>query len=308
MANLTTWTFHKATLPSQLAVITIAINVFILTSNTLVILTLRRMGRLTIQHYYILGLVGSDLIVFIITVAIAGIELKREVWISQSLCGLLGTSSAGAANITALIHTAMSIDRWVSVQFPFKYRSFKTEARSSYITITIIICSFVVGLVNPYILYHFELLGIYFDPSIPFCVITKGKRGLFGLMSCTLIFVIMPSTLQAFTNIHMLFKVTKLQGANRARTFKSMKTVLTTLGAFYLCWFPIGIWLLWEMSSNSHPNGGFTYFATRMLISNSGMSFPIYFRTLPGFKDKFMSMIRCHRGRVNDMHQAATRS
>ena len=158
------------------------------------------------------------------------------------------------------------------------------------------------------ILYHFELLGIYFDPSIPFCVITKGKRGLFGLMSCTLIFVIMPSTLQAFTNIHMLIKVTRLRGASRARTFKSMKTVLTTLRAFYLRWFPIGIWVLWEMSSNSHPNGGFTYFATRMLLSNSGMSFPIYFRTLPGFKDKFMSMIRCHRGRVNDMHQAATRS
>ena len=176
MANLTTWTFHKATLPSQLAVITIAINVFILTSNTLVILTLRRMGRLTIQHYYILGLVGSDLIVFIITVAIAGIELKREVWISQSLCGLFGISSAGAAIITALIHTAMSMDRWVSVQLPLKYRSFPTEARSRYITVTIIICSFVVPVVFKFILYHFEHLGVYFDPSIPFCILTPGKR------------------------------------------------------------------------------------------------------------------------------------
>ena len=158
MANLTTWTFHKATLPSQLAAITIAINIFILISNTLVLLTLRRMGRLTIQHYYILGLVGSDLIVFIITMAVAGIELKREVWISQSLCGLFGISSAAAANLTALIHTAMSIDRWVSVQFPFKYRTFQTEARSRYITVTIIICSFVVGLVNPYI--YFTILSI----------------------------------------------------------------------------------------------------------------------------------------------------
>ena len=308
MANLTTWIFYEVTLPSQLAAITIAINIFILTSNTLVILTLRRMGRLTIQHYYILGLVGSDLVVFIITVAVAGIELKREVWISQSLCGLFGISSAGAANATALIHTAMSIDRWVSVQFPFKYRTFQSKARSRFIPVTMISFSFVFVVFYLSILYHFELLGVYFDPSIPFCVITTGKRGLFGLMSCTLIFFIMPSTLQAFTNIHMLFKVTKLRGANRARTFKSIKTVITTLGAFYLCWFPIGIWLLWDISSASHPNGAFSYFAVRMLLSNSGMSFLIYFRTLPGFKDKFMSMIRCHRGRVNDTRQAASHS
>ena len=229
-------------------------------------------------------------------------------WISQSLCGLFGISSAEAANATALIHTAMSIDRWVSVQFPFTYRTFQSKAGSRFIPVTMISFSFVFVFVYLSILYHFELLGVYFDHSIPFCITAAGKRGLFGLMSCTLIFFIVPSKLQAFTNIHMLFKVTKLRGANRARTFKSIKTVLTTLGAFYLCWFPIGIWLLWEMSSNSHPNGGFTYFAVRMLLSNSGMSFPIYFRTLPGFKDKFMSMILCHRGRVNDMHQASTRS
>ena len=306
MANLTTWTFYEATLPSQLAAITIAINIFILINNIFVILTFRRMGRLTIQHYYMLGLVGSDLIVFIITLAVAGIELKHEVWVSQTLCGLFGISSAGTANITALIHTAMSIDRWVSVQFPLKYRSFKTEARSSYITVTIIISSFVVGVVYLNILYHFEHLGVYFDPSIPFCIVTTGKRGLLGLMSCTLIFFIMPSTLQALTNIHMLIKVTRLRGASRARTFKSIKTIIATLGVFYLCWFPIGIWLLWDISSASHPNGAFSYFAVRMLLSNSGMSFVIYFRTLPGFKDKFMSMFRCRKGRVNDMRQAAS--
>ena len=308
MANLTTWTFHKATLPSQLAAITIAINVFILISNTLVLLTLRRMGRLTIQHCYILGLVGSDLFVFIITVAIAGIELKREVWISQSLCGLFGISSAGAADLTALIHTAMSIDRWVAVQFPFKYRTFQSKARSRFIPVTMISFSFVFVFVYLSILYHFELLSVYFDPSIPFCIITTGKRGLFGLISCLSIFFIMPSTLQAFTNIHMLIKVTRLQGASRARTFKSIKTIIATLGVFYMCWFPIGIWLLWDILSVSHPNGAFSYFAVRMLTSNSGMSFPIYFRTLPGFKDKFMSMIRRHRGRVNDTRQAAPNS
>ena len=115
MANITTWTLYNVTFPSQLAAVNITLNTYILISNVLVIMTLKRMGKLTIQHYYILGLVGSDLIVFVINTAAAVIEIKREVRISQALCAVLGISSAAACITTALIHTAMSVDRWVSV-------------------------------------------------------------------------------------------------------------------------------------------------------------------------------------------------
>ena len=297
----TIWTLYNVTVPSQLAAVNITLNTYILISNVLVIMTLKRMGKLTIQHYYILGLVGSDLIVFVINTAAAVIEIKREVRTSQALCAVLGISSAAACITTALIHTAMSVDRWVSVQFPFKYRTFQSGEKSRLITVTIIVSCFVLPYVYMILLHIFGYLGVYFDPSIPFCTVTSGKRGLFALLSCTAIFFILPSTIQAFTNIHMLIKVTKLQGATRTRTIKSVKTVITTLGVFYLCWFPIGIWLLWDMSISSHPNGVFAYFAIRMLVCNSGMSFPIYIRTLPGFKEKFMSMIRRCNAQVHSV-------
>ena len=130
MANISTWTLYNVTVPSQLAAVNITLNAYILISNVLVIMTLKRMGKLTIQHYYILGLVGSDLTIFVINTTGPVLGIKREVWISQALCAVLGISSAAACSTTALIHTAMSVDRWVSVQFPFKYRTFQNGAKS----------------------------------------------------------------------------------------------------------------------------------------------------------------------------------
>ena len=250
------------------------------------ILRLNRKAKLTIQEHYILGLVGSDLIVFIMTLALAVIELKQEVRLSPAFCDVLGISATVSANITAMIHTAMSIDRWVSVRFPIMYRSFKAETRSRSITITIIIVPFVCPVLVTYILLLYELIGFYFDIDIPFCVTETGRNGIFGLLVSISLFLILPLILQAFTNIDMLIIVNKLRGTNRTRMCNSIKTVVTTLGVLYLCWFAVLIWLLWEVATTSIPNGGFTYFAIRMILSNSGMSFPIYLKTLPQFKTK----------------------
>ena len=92
----------------------------------------------------------------------------------------------------------------------------------------------------------------------------------------------------------MLIIVNKLRGTNRTRMRNSIKIVVMTQGVLYLCWFPVLIWLLWDVSPTSIPNGGFTYFAIRMILSNSGMSFPLYLKTLPQFKDGFLLIIRIH--------------
>ena len=111
MDNTTIWTLYKVSLASQLAVLTLLVVLFILISNVVVILTLSRKAKLTIQEHYILGLVGSDLIVSIMTLAVAVIELKHEVRLSPAFCDVWGISATVSANITAMLHTAMSIDR-----------------------------------------------------------------------------------------------------------------------------------------------------------------------------------------------------
>ena len=79
----------------------------------------------TIQEYYKLWLVGSDLTVFIITLAVAVIEQKHEIRLSLTFFDVSGMSAIVCANGTAMIHTAISIDRWVSVRFPIIYCSFQ---------------------------------------------------------------------------------------------------------------------------------------------------------------------------------------
>ena len=80
----------------------------------------------------------------------------------------------------------------------------------------------------------------------------------------------------------------------------------TTLGVLCLCWFPVLIWLLWEVATTSIPNSGFTYFAI-MILSNSGMSFPIYLKTLPQFKEGFLSIIRIHGVQAPTAHSRRIR-
>ena len=40
-----------------------------------------------------------------------------------------------------------------------------------------------------------------------------------------------------------------MRSETRARTLKAVKTVLLTIGVYYLCWIPLGVWILWDLVS-----------------------------------------------------------
>lgn len=291
MANDTALQFYKSALPTYMAAVTICVSTFILVSNVCVMLTFRRMGKIALQHYYILGLVGSDLLMLVVMSSISVVSVLGEIWISPLLCDVFGIATVGA-EITALIHSAMSIDKLVSVKYPVKYRVFQANSRAQSIVLTIIVTSFIFPTVLTIFLGHFELISFYFDPHIPYCIIEESEKGLAGIMIITVGFVVIPVIIQAIINTYLLMKVSKLKGSNRDRMCKSIRTVTTTLGVYYLCWTPIGIWLTWQMISDSHPPGYYTFFASHILIGNSGMCFPIYLITLPQFREQFLSLIR----------------
>ena len=172
-------------------------------------------------------------------------------------------------------------------------------------TVAIIIFSFVCPVLLTYILLQYELIGFYVDINVP-CYIKKiGKKEVFGLLVSISIFLILPSIPQAFTNINYTYTLTtvnKLHSANRARMRNSIKTVVTTLGVLYLCWFLALIWLLWGVATTFIRNSWFTYFAMRMILSNSDLSFPIYMKTLPHFKESFLSLFCIQRVQVPTAH------
>ena len=102
---------YQVALPPYVAIVCVAMNIFILLSNTIVIVTFRKFKNLKVQHYYMLALVGTDLTVFIQNSALATILIKQDIRLTTPVCVILGSLAAFAANMTALVHTCLSIDR-----------------------------------------------------------------------------------------------------------------------------------------------------------------------------------------------------
>lgn len=298
MMNNTDLILYRTALPTHFTVVTLIITAFILLSNVFVILTLRKMGKLSLQHYYMLGLVGSDTLMLMVVVSGAIIQLRGDAWFPAWLCDMFGIASTVVCQITSLVHTAMSVDRWVSVRFPVKYRVFQANRRSHLIIISVIFGLFVFPVILSIFFTYVELLGFYWDLHLSVCLAEVGGQGIGGSMIISLFCVVVLFTIQLLANTYLLMRASKLVGANKTRMCKSIRTVITTLGVYYLCWIPTGIWPAWEMTTDSHPPIYYTYFAAQFLITNSGMSFPIYVLTLPQFRDKFLSLIH-YKARVH---------
>ena len=290
----TTWINQPSALPAELATVCILLNVYILLTNVFVVLTFRRMGTLDPRHIYMLGLVGSDILTLVINSIGAGIAINGELNVAQYQCDALGIASTSAVEITSTIHSVMCVDRWYSVVAPVKYRAFKTKRKSKLYVILILCLAFLLPVAVNVVSLQSKIVSFYFEPYIPNCVVgpSSDHGRIVGLAVSTGLFVGIPITIQASTNGYMLYKVSRLQKINRRHIFKSVKTVLTTVLVFYVCWMPTAIWLLWIMITGHTPNGWYTFVSIQMLVSNSGMSFPIYMCTLNKFREHFPAAIR----------------
>ena len=56
---------YEVALLSYMAIVSIALNLFILLSNTIVLITFGKYKKLKVQHYYMVALVGTDLTILL---------------------------------------------------------------------------------------------------------------------------------------------------------------------------------------------------------------------------------------------------
>ena len=83
-----------------------------------------------------------------------------------------------------------------------------------------------------------------------------------------------------------------MQGTNKTRTWNAVKTVLVTLGAYYLCWLPCGVWFVWNIANPHVPiSGWFCFLASQILSLNGGMGCIIYYFMLPKFKETLQLLL-----------------
>lgn len=79
------WTLSHTTLPSELAALQIAIIIFILVGNVLVIITFKRMRALKIQHYFMIALSVTDIVTGLNHCVSAAIMIAGHVWLGQPM-------------------------------------------------------------------------------------------------------------------------------------------------------------------------------------------------------------------------------
>lgn len=279
-------------LPSELAAIIAAVSIVILTCNLLVMLTFCRMRKLSIQQLYMVALVGPDLTMFIVNSISCGITINGGVSLDRYQCQLLGVITHSSYGATALIHTAMCVDRWFLVFSPIKYRIFKFRKNTRVIVCLIITLCYLLPVMLNFVLLCFDSIDLYFEPFLPSCIMTVNRDYIVGCSIQALLFILIPFVIEGTTNVHILVKVIKLRGTNRSRIGKSVRVVSITVMSFYICWLPASVYALWVIFELKPPVWWFLFLANQMIAANSAMSFPIYFFTNPSFRAQFLSFNR----------------
>ena len=195
--------------------------------------------------------------------------------------------------MTALVLTCLSIDRWISVVHPVKYRNFVNSRNSRRFTIAVLVAIHIGQGLQQFVFWHFQQTSYYFDPYVPYCIADYGDKGGAGLIMALLMACVLPCLIELTLNAHIIHKIRRMRSTTRVRTLKAVKTVLLTLGIYYLCWIPMGVWTVWDfISPHVNPPGWFNFLAVQVVILNSGMSGVIYYCTLPNFKETLIGTIR----------------
>ena len=276
---------YQVALPPEAAVVNIFVNIFVLVSNLLAVMTFRKLEKLYIQHYFMLGLIGSDFGALIVNLVSTVMLLTQEIWLTETMCFLLSLLNVLARGTTAMLHTCLSIDRGMAVAFPITYRNINLNVPHKLTVIGIIVISLLPGF-SIYLSWIFKQSGVYFDAYIPYCLDKAGELGGAGEVIAMFYTIIMPFLIEVPLNSYVIWRISTMQGSNRTRTLNVVKAVLVTLGAYYLCWLPCGVWFVWNIANPHVPiSGWFRFFALQILSLNSGMGCIIYYFMLPKFKE-----------------------
>ncbi|KAM4015541.1 chemerin-like receptor 1 [Anomaloglossus baeobatrachus] len=191
---------------------------------------------------------------------------------------------------SVLLLTAMSIDRWVSVMWPFWARVHRT---SNVVRISAAIIwglSFLLtGLVFFLYKYYFtdviEWCVIYSFKCHPTCEIKQAVRVLRLVIMCVIPFLII-----VITYVTIFYKLRKTKRSQRSQ--RSSRIITAVILCFFICWFPYYIFPL----TTAYDGHSLTFFAFSVPITilaclNSCMNPIIYVFMAQDFQQGFLRSI-----------------
>ena len=294
--SLTELTLRVSTASQSMLPASIIGSVLILVNNLLNIATLKSMRRLQMQHYFMFSLAIADLFTLIPYIVFLKTIAAGKIWLSELYCTMLGTCSMVSVGATTWIHSAMSLERCISVLKPIEHMKFVRSGYSGLVTIGIIVCCIALPSIYSLILLFCGAMKYEFFPPLGYC---KFGDDFVTLISVGIGYMAIPMIIEMLTHVLILNRMRKLIGADKAKLLKAVRTIGVTLGCYYLCWTPMSLVMMWDMME---PNGTpelLRLFATDLVFWNSFASLPIYLSCMERFRNEFLRLIFCSRNRVS---------
>lgn len=290
---------YTAELPRELAAVPLIIDIFILVNNILVLITFKRMQSLRPHHHFMIGLAMADLMAVIPVAILAGILVNGEIYLTKFICDLMGVVTTITFEVNSLVHSAMSIEKCISVVSPIKHRNFAKSKDVKKVTAAIITCCFLFPLLFNVILKSVGVVDFRFHSAIPQCILTN-ENGSPSYHLTVVLFVVSPMVIQVITQAIIFNRIKRMRTMTKNKVIKAIKTLSLTLGVSYTCWTPTLVLQVWVVAVVNDPPGWFIFMGVQILMANSGTSGLIYYTNLPNFRKAFTSAVGQHRGRVSD--------
>ena len=288
------WHLYETAMPASASAICMAVDIFILLSNILVMLTFKKLhllNKLRLQHYYMIGLIGTDLMVFGINAIVTVILLLGKIWITETVCFWLACLLRVQGYATSMLHIGLSIDRWTMVVFPVKYRNLVSSSRFHMLTKHSIWLIHIVSATILFIIWNLNELSIYFDPHIPYFSLRSTRNNTWSFVPAMFVYYVLPLLIEIVLNVHVVWKITRLKGANRTRVLKAVRTTLVTVGVYYVCLLPALFYVILS-ATTTVDIGWFSFACGQIMFANSGMSCVIYYFTITDFQNSLQSILK----------------
>ena len=187
--------------------------------------------------------------------------------------------------------------------------AWKTGLRAKCIVILVVAVCFLLTLPPSLVsglVFSVDLWLFNFEPDVTDCLDTESSSNKYFVMFL-LTWLVTVFLIEILTAALIIKTVVGLQGSDRARIVKSTCTVEVTVCLFYLCWIPAAVWMGTLFGKQTYdPPKWFTFIAVEMVAINSGLSFFIYYKTMPKFSSMFKGLIGSAANLLSQREESST--
>lgn len=281
----------ESSLPIALVAVPSTILLLTLVGNILVLIAFRRMRKLQLQHYFMIGLAVADLLTLIPYSQVLATLAMGNLTMDMEACYWFALATVISIAITTWLHSCLSIEKCLSVCRPFHHRRLSIHKNSKYIAFGIISCCYILPAILSVLVYVTNQLEFHFESYAPGCLGVHRPK---DIIIVTLPFLLIPMSIQAITHLLIIVRVCKMRNPNsRKHIFGAMRTLALSLGLYYLSWSPFFILVVyWTFTQIYLP--WWNFISIHLVFSYSCLPFFIYIATLP----KFRARLKLNHNRV----------